>query len=141
MYILNWFKKHRQRCVCGGLALIMSVLGIVIFGIALYKYTIWWRTTRLLKEANDALFTTLLLTAASAPFLSTLGLLAGGLYYHRKRRKFGKYDVRMRRQGRGYWIDPSDADEKKKEKEAAELNKGLKGQRGRRARYLQMVPW
>lgn len=52
-------------------------------------------------------------------------------YYWRKRLKYGKYDTKMRRKGRGYWIDPSDGEDKSVEDGALRANAGIRRERTR----------
>jgi hypothetical protein len=53
------------------------------------------------------IYTTLLITAC-APLCGILDIMVAAMYYWKKRSKYGKYKVKMRRQGRGYCVDASD---------------------------------
>ncbi|KAF2819274.1 hypothetical protein CC86DRAFT_362691 [Ophiobolus disseminans] len=134
-------KKFRKRWIWGSLLLICTGIAIAIFALSLRLYTTWYRTHRPLHRANDMSFHTSLFISSCAPLCTTLGFLAGTLHYKRKRAKFGKYDVRMRRQGRGYWIDPTDAEDKSKELEAKKLNEHLKGGAGPLREEVVVKTW
>jgi len=123
----KYFSKHWIRYL---LILIVSPLAVCIFIRSLRLFLTWYRATQHSRRDNELLLHIFLLTCACSPLACILGLIGGAIYYLAKFVKFGKYDVRMRRQGRGYWIDPSDAAEKTKEKHAAEMNKDLKGEAG-----------
>lgn len=49
-------------------------------------------------------------------------MAVGAAYYWCKRRKYGKYDNKMRKKGKGYWIDPSDKEDKALSDEALKIN-------------------
>ncbi|KAF2027618.1 hypothetical protein EK21DRAFT_71606 [Setomelanomma holmii] len=113
---------YKKRLVCGSLALACLLLASTIFALSTRAFLTWYHNTHPLHRANDLTIHTPLYIASCAPLCTYLGILGGVLYYRRKRNKYGKYEATMRRQGRGYWIDPSDAEDKKKVDAAKKLN-------------------
>jgi hypothetical protein len=110
------------------LLLICLALSTTFFILSYRKYTTWYRTTRPPHRANDHTLHTACFIATCAPLSLILGIAAGAAYYVRKRRKYGKYDVMMRRKGRGYCIDASDAVDLKMMDEARRVNAATKEQ-------------
>tara|TARA_R110002003_G_scaffold40_5_gene2632 strand:+ start:11934 stop:12719 length:786 start_codon:yes stop_codon:yes gene_type:complete len=113
---------YRKRWICGSLALICFILAAIVFGLSTRKFLTWYQTTSPLHRTNDLAIHTTLYIASCAPMCVYLGILGAFFYYRRKRNKHGKYEATMRRRGRGYWIDPSDAEDKKKVDLAKKLN-------------------
>jgi hypothetical protein len=109
------------------LLLISHILSTTLFGISYRKYTTWYRTTRPQNRENDLILHTTFFIATCAPLCSILGIIVSAAYYWRKRRKYGKYDIAMRRKGRGYCIDPSDAVDLRMLDEARRANAVKKG--------------
>ncbi|KAH7067758.1 hypothetical protein FB567DRAFT_457912 [Paraphoma chrysanthemicola] len=105
---------YRKRLICSSLALICLILATTIFALSTRAFLPQRHTTSPLHLV--------LYIASCAPLCTYLGILCGWLYYRRKRNKYGRYEATMRRQGRGYWIDPSDAEDKKKVAAAKKLN-------------------
>ncbi|KAH7065913.1 hypothetical protein BKA63DRAFT_585972 [Paraphoma chrysanthemicola] len=98
---------YRKRLICSSLALICLILANTIFALSTRAFLPQRHTTSPLHLA--------FFIASCAPLCTYLGILCGWLYYRRKRNKYGRYEATMRRQGRGYWIDPSDAEDKRKQ--------------------------
>jgi hypothetical protein len=104
------------------LLLISLALSTTLFILSYRKYTTWYLTTRPSHRANDYTLHTACFIATCAPLSLILGIAASAAYYVRKRRKYGKYDVMMRRKGRGYCVDPSDAVDLRMMDEARRVN-------------------
>jgi hypothetical protein len=115
-------KNYKKYYVCGSLLLLESAIAITIFTLSSRKYAIWYHTTHHLRRPNDLLIHITIFIATCAPVCAMLGVLVGTLYYWRKRTKYGKYEASMRQQGRGYWIDPADAEEANLWTEARKTN-------------------
>ncbi|KAH7379396.1 hypothetical protein DE146DRAFT_626264 [Phaeosphaeria sp. MPI-PUGE-AT-0046c] len=114
-------KLINTATVCASL-LIELALAVTLFALSYHNYTTWWRTTHHLSRTNDLIIHTTLFIGMCAPLCAILGTGAGAAYYWRKRRMYGKYDVKMRRKGQGYWSDPSDSVEKELSIEALRVN-------------------
>lgn len=127
--LFSW-KKFLRYWICGLVFIAAFAIALTIFVLSLRLYLPWYHATTHSRSDNELLLHVIFLLGGFAPLANILGAIVGGLYYLHKRLTHGPYDVWMRRQGRGYWINPTDAEEKSKEKLAAELNKHLKGKAG-----------
>jgi hypothetical protein len=119
--------RSLERPFWFSLLFISFVLSTTLFAISYRKYSTWYRTTPPQHRTNDLILHTTFFIATCAPLCSILGVVASATYYWRKRRKYGKYDIAMRRQGRGYCVDPSDAVDLNMIDEAKRLNAVKKG--------------
>jgi hypothetical protein len=115
-------KNYKKHYMCGSLLLLESAIAITIFTLSLREYTLWYRTTHHLQRTNDLIIHTTLFIATCAPLCAILGVMVGVIYYWRNRTKYGRYESSMRRQGRGYWTDPADAEEVRRWTEAKKIN-------------------
>jgi hypothetical protein len=116
-------KLRSLRCpFLTSLFTISLTLSTTLFIVSYRAYITWHRTTSHLHRPNDLLLHTIFFVATCAPLCTFLGILVASAYYLRKRLKYGKYDVTMRRKGRGYWIDASDKVDQMKEDEARRIN-------------------
>lgn len=66
-----------------------------------------------------------------------LGMCAAAAHYWRKKCKYGKYKVNMRRKGRGYWVDPSDKVDGESEREAGRWNERREKEKKARAKQME----
>jgi hypothetical protein len=66
-----------------------------------------------LQHRNDLLIHTTLFVATCAPLFVVLGIVVATLYYWRKKKNYGEGRFNMRKQGRGYWMNPADVVERK----------------------------
>lgn len=114
--------KARKRAIFISLLIIELTLASTILTLGVRKFSIWYRITRPKKRQYDVLFSTILLIATCAPTCVFFGMLVAASHYYRKRKKHGEYEVNMRRHGRGYIMDPSDAEDLRKGKEALRIN-------------------
>jgi hypothetical protein len=124
----NLFNAHmirfKRRYICGSLLFLQSSIAFAIGYFSTGKFLTWWNTTHSLHHENDLTITLSVYIISCAPLCSVIGVLAAGLYYTRKRGKYGKFDFKMRRKGRrGYAFDPKDEEDKAKAKEAERLNR------------------
>jgi hypothetical protein len=110
------------------LLLISLALFTTLFAISYRKYTSWYLTTRPSHRTNDHTLHTACFIATCAPLSLIFGIAVSAMYYVRKRRKYGKYDVMMRRKGRGYCVDASDAVDLRMMDEARRVNAAKKEQ-------------
>jgi hypothetical protein len=115
-------KNYKKHYICGSLLLLESAIAITIFTLSLREYTLWYRTTHHLQRTNDLIIHTTLFIATCTLLCAILGIMVGVIYYWRKRTKYGQYESSMRRQGRGYWTDPADAEEARRWTEAKNMN-------------------
>jgi hypothetical protein len=115
-------KNYKKYYICVSLLFLESAVAITIFTLSSRLYIVWHHTTKRLQRTNDLLIHTMFFIATCAPLCAVLGVLVGALYYWRKRTKYGEYKVSMRRQGRGYWMDPADAEEARLWAEAKKIN-------------------
>jgi hypothetical protein len=119
--------KGRKRILLIIFFCITFSLAATIFALGTRKIYWWHQTTRPLKRQNDVLFYTIEFLVISIPICAYPGMLVATVYYWRKESKYGEFQIQMRRNrdGRGYWIDPSDIEDKKKEGEASKVNKEI----------------
>jgi hypothetical protein len=117
--------RSLQRPFIASLFAISLGFSTTLFAISYRKYTTWYRTTRHLKRTNDLIIHTNFFITTCAPLCAVLGIVVASAHYWRKRRKYGRYNVTMRRKGRGYWIDPSDKVDQVREEEARRINREM----------------
>jgi hypothetical protein len=115
--------RFKKRYICGSLLILQSSVAFAIGYFSTRKFLTWWNTTHSLHHQNDLAITLAVYIISCAPLCSVIGVLAAALYYTRKRRRHGKFDVKMRRKGRrGYAFDPMDEVDGAKTEETERLN-------------------
>jgi len=119
--------KRRKRILLVIVFCITFALAATIFAFGARKFYWWYQTARPRKRQNDVLFYTIEFLVISIPICAYPGMLVAMVYYWRKKSKYGEFQSQMRRNqdGRGYWIDPSDMEDKKKAAEASKMNKEI----------------
>jgi hypothetical protein len=117
--------KARKCTIFISLLIIELAIAGTILTLGVRKFASWYHDTRLKKRQNDVLFYTILLIATCAPTCVFAGMLVAAAYYYTKRKMHGEYKVLMRKQGWGYVMDPTDAEDKEKEDEAKKINAAI----------------
>jgi hypothetical protein len=117
--------KARKRTILISLLVIELAIASTILTLGVRKFSTWYHDTRPKKRQNDVLFYTILLIATCTPTCVFAGMLVAAAYYYKKKRRWGEYKINMRRQGRGFVMDPTDAEDKKKENEAKKINAAI----------------
>jgi hypothetical protein len=119
--------KTRQRTFLILLLAVNFAITCTILALGTRRFYTWYQTTRPLKRQNDVLCYTIVFLLVCTPSCVYLGILIAAGYYWRKKRKYGEYKIIMRRKekGRGYWADPTDLEDSKKEAEAERVNKAI----------------
>lgn len=119
--------KRRKRILLVIPFCITFAFAATISAFSAGKFYWWYQTARPRKRQNDDLFYTIEFLVISIPICAYPGMLVATVYYWRKKSKYGEFQSQMRRNrdGRGYWIDPSDMEDKKKAAEASKVNKEI----------------
>ncbi|KAH8719267.1 hypothetical protein GQ44DRAFT_712459, partial [Phaeosphaeriaceae sp. PMI808] len=112
------------------LLLSYTTFSITLFLFSFNKYYTWHLHVSHLHRTNDLIMHTTLFIATCAPLSGVLGIVTASLYYARKRSKYGRFEGRMRRKGRGYWVDPQDEEDRVRVREASGVDKGTEGRGG-----------
>jgi hypothetical protein len=116
-------KPRSLKCpFLSSLFAISLALSTTLVVISYRAYTVWRRKIAHLHRPNDLLLHIIFFITTCAPLCTFLGMLVASAYYLRKRLKYGKYDVTMRRKGSGYWLDASDKVDEMREDEARRIN-------------------
>jgi hypothetical protein len=102
----------------------LAIAGTILT-LGVRNFASWYHDTRLKKRQNDILFYTIMLIATCAPTCVFAGMLIAAAYYYTKRKMHGECKVLMRKQGWGYAMDSTDAEDKGKEDEAKKINAAI----------------
>ncbi|KAF2852669.1 hypothetical protein T440DRAFT_516505 [Plenodomus tracheiphilus IPT5] len=104
--------KYRTRLICSSLLLIQTLLAFTILVESSMLFIPWLLQGSHTKGEINIHAMVFLGTCAPVAWVGGLGVSV--LYYARKVWKYGKFEKKMRRRpgGRGYWMDPSDVEEK-----------------------------